>query len=132
MDLSNLTISQDAITFDLTHPETGEVLTTDDGKKSFTWSVYGVDSKKYAESVSAVKRKARKNKKSDDVDIEETWKASSDLLAELTSSFHVVMDGKIVAPNKANAFQILSDYRFKWLREQVEQKVFDRSGFMKG
>lgn len=130
MDLSNITISQESITIELVHPVTDEPIKSESGKV-FTWSVFGADSKKYAGIIADKKRKYRKSKKVD-IESEDTWEMSSELLAELTDSFYVVMDGKDVKPTTENANKILSDRRFKWLREQVEKAVYDRAGFIKG
>jgi hypothetical protein len=65
------------------------------------------------------------------IPLEEIEADNLELLAACTKGWtNVILDGKLVECNKANAVMIYE--RFPWIKEQVDIAIGDRANFIKG
>lgn len=125
MDLSKLKNIDEPVKCVLTHPVTDEVLTDDEGKEMFI-SVYGKDSGEYKRAFNARVNKSISSKKKTKT-IEDGTNEAIELLAEITTDWNIVVDGKKPKYTKAEAVKLYSDW--SWVKEQVDQFVHDRTVF---
>lgn len=137
MDLSTLDVSTKAnqgATVEIYHPITRLPLTTEDGKK-VTVTVLGRYSDVYVKNQRrATNRRlqqAGRGRGGIKVNAEELEAEAVELLSNcITAWENVTVDGQVLECNQNNAKKILSDPRFAWFRDQVDEAVNDDSNFM--
>ena len=125
--LDSVAVANQGEVLTLLHPATNEELDT-------TITLMGSDSDEYRNTIKkrfeAAQRQA-KNKRNQDVDLDDAEQKSQELLAKMTLGWeNLEMGGKSVKFTVEAAKEIYS--KFPWIREQVEKFVSDRSNFIKG
>ena len=128
MDLNVLGTAQESCVMELLHPVTQEVILDDKGK-AFSLSLLSADTNKYKAEYSKVIKLAR-SKKTEQT-MRESEERACELLAEVTTDCHLIMDGKKVVNDKASICELYLNPQYSWIREQVEQFMRDRSNFIK-
>lgn len=125
--LDSVAVANQGETLALLHPGTNEEL-------DITITLMGSDSDEYRTTIKkrfeAAQRQA-KNKRNQDVDLDDAEQKSQELLAKMTLGWeNLEMDGKSVKFSFEAAKDVYA--RFPWIREQVEKFISDRSNFIKG
>lgn len=128
-DLANFdltVLANEGAEIELKHPVNGE------GIGSFI-SIIGTDSDTYQSAIAALRNKrieAAKNAKTVNMTAEDIDEQNIDLLAACTTGFRdLILDGETVVFSVANAKKIYT--RFKWIRDQIDNEIGDRSNFLK-
>lgn len=134
IDLANLdttTASETGAVMEVRHPVTGEVLRHDDGSAQ-TITLIGKDSDRFLklariQSDKRIQATVRSRQPALTASVE---KDDIELLVNATLDWNIVMGGqkpKAEAKNYREAYS-----KFRWLREQVDEFVGNRSNFLKG
>ena len=131
MDLSKLDIKEAAdqgAEMVLRHPNTDEILYTDD--KPIVFELLGADSTEYRRRLRmAGNKNISKGRKGQTV--EKLEAETVDLLAACTVNWTgVVLDGETLEFSFQAAKQLYGDERFRWIYDQVDEFIGERSNFL--
>lgn len=129
-DLDTKKTSEEGRILKLRHPSTKEILTH--GGKEFSIVLRGSDSDEYNRVFKKNMRKqmqlAKKNGNVVDADVSES--ATTDMLVSMTVGWSgIYLNGAELQFSKEAAAKLYTDYR--WIREQVDAFIHDRSNFIK-
>lgn len=129
-DLDTKKTSEEGRILKLRHPSTKEILTH--GGKEFSIVLRGSDSDEYNRVFKKNMRKqmqlAKKNGNIVDADVSES--ATTDMLVSMTVGWTgIYLNGAELQFSKEAATKLYTDYR--WIREQVDAFIHDRSNFIK-
>lgn len=127
-DLGNLGKVKETGTLVLHHPETDETLYDDDGNEMYV-ELYGQDSKQYKQITNAQQnrniQKMQRGKRG--MTAEQMEANALEILAGCTVSWNIVINGEKPECDEATVKQVYTDY--PWLREQVDNFIYDRTNF---
>lgn len=128
MDISQLDGSEATYKMPLLHPSTEEQLLDDSGEPMWI-ELYGIDSDAYAKSerefINKRMNKMMKGKQSGETALEQGIRR----LVSCTADLNVQLGGQKV---ENTASEITKLYEgFRWIRDQVEEAVYERSNFFK-
>lgn len=131
MDLAKLNVKASAeqgATLHLRDPFTGEELFNDD-KSPMTISLLGKDSEPYRRITRANANKSL-NKGRVKLTVEKFEQDGVDLLAAVTTGWHIQFGQTMLEFSTAKAKELYSDPEYKWVQEQVDEFVAERSNFL--
>lgn len=121
MDISAIKAA-DVATVEILHPVSGEEI-------GITFDVYGTDSATYRKAVAEIAQR-RMNKRQKATSIEAQEQETVELLAICTAGWSgLEIDGKKPKFSIEAAKEIYADERFRWLREQINVAIAERSRF---
>lgn len=131
MDLKDLTPKSDTVKVEVTHPNTGEVLTNLDDTP-MTVTVYAPHSKEYkAYSHSQTNKRLKKAQTSKSLDFtsEEIEESTLNLLANVTKEWNITYDNEMPNLTVEKAKEVYQD--IFWLKDLVELGVGEALDFTK-
>ena len=116
MDLNDLTPKHDTITVTLRHPQTDEVLLNDD-ETPMTITVMAPHTKEYKGLVYKNSQDKLKDATKKDLEFNELFDFSIDILASVTTDWNITFEGKMPKYSLKLAKQL---YDVFWIKEQIE------------
>jgi hypothetical protein len=130
MDLSTLTPA-DSVEITLRHPATGVDLTTEKGDP-ITISIHGMDSAVFqAHQKGLINKRLQRQTRKAAVTAEQIEEESLGTLAACISGWkNIEFDGKSLEFSRSNAKLLLG--KLRWVREQLDEAIGDRSNFLTG
>lgn len=132
MDLSNLKPKSDTVEVLLKHPGNGEQLMTPKGVE-MSVTVHAPHSKEYKKALyeqQNARLKKVQSGKSDALDAADLAEARLRLLAEVTASWEITLDGKCPKLTKETAYKIYED--IFWIPSQIEEALDNYLDFPEG
>lgn len=131
-DLSQLSSAESAeqgAVMEVRHPETGEVLMSDGAPVTITLA--GEDSSTYRRALHAAQNRRFGRGNLAKIKAEELHNDNLDMLAACTLAWsNIAYEGSDLPCSRHNALRLYKDDGFRWLVEQVDAFVKDRSHFL--
>lgn len=132
-DLSKLSSAESAeqgAVMEVRHPETGEPLMAEDGSP-VTITLAGEDSSAYRRALHASQNRRFQRGNLAKIKAEELHNDNLEILAACTLAWsNLAYAGEELPCTKHNALRLYRDEGFRWLVEQVDAFVKDRSHFL--
>jgi len=134
MDLSEIDVvgkSNDGARMELTHPTTGEILKNNEGDAMYI-RVAGLYSDHYQKSSRTVmdrRLSKQKGRRKISLSAEQIENENTETVARCVVDWNIVAYGEALPCNFDNAYKVLMDPTFRWLRDQVEEFMEDDTNF---
>lgn len=132
MDLSSLKPKSNVIEVILKHPGNGDTLVKPDGTEQ-SITVYAPHSKEYKKALYAQQNERLKKAQAGnkvEIDAEEIADIRIQLLADVTKSWDILIDGKCPKLTPAKARSLYEE--IFWIPGQIEEEIEGYLGFMMG
>lgn len=129
-DVKIAEVSNEGVRMDIRHPGTDEILKDHEGKPMWV-VVQGRYSKTFQESARSAmdRRLAKRGSRANKVTASQIDAENIEAISRCVKDWHVVVSGQVLDFSFENVYEVLSQERFAWLKDQIDEFISDDGNF---